>query len=282
MQKIQRAAIFQKRLRAALEGCGQSVNAFCRNHDLDRPTITQLLIAKDSRLPRGDTLAALADALNVSSDWLLGLSDDRRKGVELIFEALAVKQVQDTPVEAQWYAWMEEAQGTHIRYVLNEGVPEMLKTPDTQIFEFAPLIGLAAAKKIAESAERKKFVTFGHENYTACCSLQQLKLFALGQGLWEGMPAKHRRAQLEFMAERLAALYPNAQYYFFDELKILSHPFAVFGKKRAVIQCSGDYLVYNRETHIHYFINLFNRYIQHAAVHPHQAADYTRGLIKLV
>lgn len=282
MKKKQRAALFQKRLRQVLEDHGQSLNAFCRAHGLDRPTITQLLIAKDSRLPRGDTLAALADALGVSTDWLLGLSEDRQKGVELVFEAFAVKQVQDMPVEAQWYSWHEEAQGTPIRYVLNEGVPEMLKTPETLTYEFAPMIGAAAAAHMAESEERKKFIGFGQENYSACCSHQELGLFAGGHGLWVDMPAAARRAQLQFMAHEIERLYPSAQYYVFDEMKILAHPFAVFGKKRAVIQCSGDYLVYTRETHINYFISLFNRYIQNATAHPHEAAQYVERLAKTV
>ncbi|MEM7520045.1 MAG: helix-turn-helix transcriptional regulator, partial [Pseudomonadota bacterium] len=73
--KHSRAATFRGRLLQALKQTGMSQSALARAIGTDRSTLSQVLSDAGTRLPSAHVVAALARVMDVSSDWLLGLSD---------------------------------------------------------------------------------------------------------------------------------------------------------------------------------------------------------------
>ena len=66
---------FHDRLNQAVEESGLSQAEIARRTGLHRHTV----LATESAMPNSGTLAKLCAVLHVSADWLLGLSNVRRK-----------------------------------------------------------------------------------------------------------------------------------------------------------------------------------------------------------
>jgi transcriptional regulator with XRE-family HTH domain len=66
------AATFRDRLAMALAISGLSRAGLARAIGVDRSSVTQMLAPGDTRMPGGHVVAACAQALDVSADWLLG------------------------------------------------------------------------------------------------------------------------------------------------------------------------------------------------------------------
>lgn len=66
--------IFAERLRKVLDSRGINQVTLAENTNITAATISRYLTI--DRVPRGDNIAVIAGALNVSADYLLGLSDD--------------------------------------------------------------------------------------------------------------------------------------------------------------------------------------------------------------
>ena len=84
MNKREIVSIFRQRLIESMHERGLNQSQLSRESGVDRSTLSQLLAEENLRMPRADTVAAIAQALQVSSDWLLGLSQDSRFGAEIL------------------------------------------------------------------------------------------------------------------------------------------------------------------------------------------------------
>lgn len=73
--KIYRAQTFRARLAQAIATAGTTQSALARAIGADRSTLSQALSDSGARLPGAQVVGACAQALGVSADWLLGLSD---------------------------------------------------------------------------------------------------------------------------------------------------------------------------------------------------------------
>ena len=109
--------MFRARLSEAMARAGTSQAALARRVGISRSTLAQLLSTEVNRLPRADTVAAVATELKVSLDWLLGFSQVDKLGADILHESLQVAPNAQHPVDAQLIAWFEEAAGAKIRYV---------------------------------------------------------------------------------------------------------------------------------------------------------------------
>ena len=82
MHRRETVEIFRNRLVEVIEQSGMSRSEFARRIGADRSTLSQLLAADGTRLPRAETIAAIAMVAQVSVDWLLGLSAEGQMGTE--------------------------------------------------------------------------------------------------------------------------------------------------------------------------------------------------------
>lgn len=281
-QKKPLARLFQERLTQLFQDARLSVSAGARRTGIDRSTLSQLLSSEYSRLPRAETVATLARTFSVSSDWLLGLSEDRQKSAELIDAAMGFDNERVAPVSDTISRWYKQVPDSKIRYVSPVGIPGQLKTAETLIYEYAPIIGEKAARKLVDDPDRIEMERRRERDFEACTSQQKLLDFADGAWIWRGFPAEHRRAQLLYMADEVERLYPNYRLHIFDEAMLLTVCFYVFGNKGAVLQTDMGRLSFTRDTHISYFTKLFDSYIRYTVVHPHEAAGWLRRLAQKV
>lgn len=272
------AALFRKRLEVVIERSGESLAAFARSSGVDRSTLAQFLSGDDLRLPRADTLIALAARARVSTDWLLGLSQREEVGAEIIKAMLQIEEHQDEPADDQFGLWLAESEGHRIRTV-PVSLPDFLKTEALLRFEYPGSFGGASPAKRQAVRSRLDFMCNPDSHVEVCVALQSMRSMAGGQDRWEGFPLEDRRNQLHHMARIYGSAYPGLRIYFYDLRDLYSVPFTVFGAKRAVVFLGPSYLVLNGSDHIRMFSRRFDELIRLAAVQPHDAERMLLGLL---
>ena len=67
--------LFRERLLAVMSRSGLGQSAFASSVGIDRSTLSQILSPANDRLPRLESVAAIARVGQVSLDWLLGLRE---------------------------------------------------------------------------------------------------------------------------------------------------------------------------------------------------------------
>ena len=110
-QRSDAVDLFRRRLESVIGRSGLTTSGFARLAGVDRSTLSQLLDDADPRLPRADTLMAIAKAAHVSTDWLLGLSQREEVGAEIIEAMLQIEVHDRGPADDQFVAWLNEVRG---------------------------------------------------------------------------------------------------------------------------------------------------------------------------
>src|SRR3546814_18789581 len=89
MDRRRTVETFRERLSEVIARSGLSRSGFAAKAGLDRSTLSQLLSPSNDRLPRAETIAAIAKPEQVSTDWLLGLVQETKTGNHILREAPA-------------------------------------------------------------------------------------------------------------------------------------------------------------------------------------------------
>jgi len=237
--------------------------------------LSQLLSGTGARLPRADTLVALAETHQVSVDWLLGLSEDQSvmsETREMLEIAGGADHVDQSPL-AQWH---EEAKGSKIRYV-PAALPDVLRDGPVADFESRTSGALDAARR-QQDVFRRAYVQMPQTDMEAAMPLQRLEEFAKGQGVWAGMPTKVRRDQLHHMQTLLREFYPRLRLHLFDGAERFSMPYTIFGHHRVAIYAGEIYLLLNGRQTIQTMVEHFDNLVRAASIQAHEAADFVAEL----
>ena len=264
--------LFRRRLDVAIARAAASPAAFARLAGLDRSTLSQLMTDANPRLPRAETLVAIARAAHVSVDWLLGLSQREEVGAEIIEAMLQIAPSDHLPADDRFMAWLNEAEGYRIRTV-PLALPDFLKTEAALRLEYAAAFRDAAPARLDAVRARLDFMRRPDQDVEVCVALQSLWALAAGQDTWHGMEAGARRDQLLHMAAIYEGAYPSLRLYLYDGREVYASPFTVFGSKRAVLFLGQSYLVLNGSDHIRMFARRFDDLIRRAAVQPHAVGE---------
>ncbi len=270
--------VFRERLGEVVARSGLNPSAFARGAGIDRSTLAQLLDGRDQRLPRAETLIAVAAFARVSIDWLLGLSQSEQIGAEVIEAALQFRRPGRGPVDDLFLDWVREAVGARVKTV-PASLPTFLMSEPALRFEYADALSGDVDERIHFARSRLDFWRQPDTELEVAFNLQQLEMLAEGAGRWRGMPAADRRAALEHMRDLYDQLYPGIRAYLFDQRVTTSVPFTVFGTRRAAIYIGERYLVFNAIGHIRLLSQRFDELIRIAAVLPHDFAGHVDGLI---
>ncbi|MDX7950190.1 helix-turn-helix transcriptional regulator [Lichenihabitans sp. Uapishka_5] len=281
MTKTHTAVVFRRRLEEVLARSPRSASAFAQQAGIDRSTLAQLLTADEPRLPRAETLVAVARQARVSVDWLLGLSQREETGAEIIGALLQVEEPGQGPVDDHFMAWLKEAEGFRVRTV-PVALPDFLKTEALLRFEYRRTFEGASAVQLAAVQARLDFMCNPDSNVEVGLALQSLQMLARGEERWAGFPAGARREQIAHMSRIYAASYPSLRLYLYDLREVYSVPFTVFGAKRAVVFLGPSYFVMNGADHIRMFARRFDDLIRHAVVQPHEVGRTLEALTGLV
>jgi transcriptional regulator with XRE-family HTH domain len=268
---------FQARLRALIDQRGESLSGFARRLDLDRSALSQFLDPGTTRLPRAETLCAIASVESVSVDWLLGLSQNENAMTE-VARVTSIEQVEDAgSSETRLAEWHLEAVGYKIRYV-PATLPDLLRTPAVVAYEFRSEESKVIDAKAGQARSQLAYTRRPETDMEVVMPRQRLEAFAAGSGIWSGLQRGVRQAQLDHMARLLDELYPTFRLFLHDGLKAFSAPFTVFGPKRAAIYLGDMYLVTHSVEHIRALTARFDHLIRLAETGPDRAAAYVGAL----
>jgi len=281
IDKRDRADRFRRRLQRAMRTAGLNQSALARQIGADRSTISQALNDGGARLPGAQVVGACAQALGVSADWLLGLSDRPESAAALTAAALTLTQASRALVDERIFGWHKEAAGYKIRHV-PAGLPDMLKTRAMLEWEYSPHLGRTTAQAINASRDRLDWMRTARSEYEIAMPLHELLSFAAGTGYYEGLPRNTRTGQLDHLRDLATQLYPRLRLYLFDARQIYAAPITVFGPLLAVLYTGGHYMAFRDRERIETLTQHFDELVRQAAftardIPPH--LDTLRALI---
>ena len=266
MDRRDTARLFRVRLGEAMEKSGLNRSALARLIDMDRSTLSQLLSDEHDRLPRAETVVALAAVLQVSLDWLMGLSGEAKLGADILHESMQVTPSPGSPVDAGLARWRTEATGYKIRYVPTT-LPDLVKTDEVIEHEYREFSTRDADRAIAESQGKLEYSRLPETDMEVCMPVQDVVGFARGEGLWREFPETARAEQFDRMIRLVEELYPSLRLYLYDGLTHYSVPYTVFGPIRAAIYIGQMYFVFNTTEHIRVLTRHFDSLVRAAVVH---------------
>ena len=276
MKKQEIVGIFRKRLFESMQERGVNQSELSRETGVDRSTLSQLLAEENLRMPRADTVAALARSLQVSTDWLLGLSQDSRYGAEILRQSFEVAPHEPSPADDNLKRWYEEAEGLKIRYV-PVGLPDIVKTDQVLEYEYAEVVERPISLAKEQVLQHRNFSRGPDNDLEICMPVEHLVGFCLGEGIWRNLETTVRREQIEVMLTTLEELYPSVRLYLFDGRKRYSVPYTIFGARRAAVYVGQMYFAFNTTEYVRILVRHFDNLVRNAEVHAHEAVEFLRA-----
>lgn len=269
-------SVLHERLAEAIQRTGMTKSEFAERAGVDRTTLSQLLSPTTTRLPRVDTLHALAVAHDLSIDWLVGLTNAGPLEAELLpqtsFEAPG-----PSPTDEKLLGWLGEAAEYKIRYVPST-LPDLLKTEGVIRFERARAGGPNVAQTIEVTEAQLAWARHPDTEMECCSSAQGLASFARGEGLWSRLGVEARRQQLDHLIRLVEELYPTFRWFLFDGSRRYAAPVTVFGPKRAALYLGHLYLVLTSVEHVRTLSRHFDSLIRDADVQPTSVVTHLQRL----
>ncbi len=275
MNKRESSSLFRARLTHLLAQSGLTQAAFAQAISIDRSALSQLLNGPDPRLPRAETLLAIAARFQVSTDWLLGLSEDSG-AVTQTLDSVETEAALDDQSRTAMERWHEDATGQKIRYVPAQ-LPDLMRTPEVIAFQ-AQASEQERRRLQAQTQRRLRLSRAPETDIELCMPFQTFEIFAQGAGVWRGLSKGARAAQLAQIAQTVDELYPAFRMYLFDGRKRFAPPMTLFGYTRAAVYAGEVYLLIRSRRLIRDLAQGFDGHIRAAEIHAHESADWVRGL----
>ena len=273
LDKRHRAQQFRDRLNAAMADAGTTQTALARAIKVDRSTLSQALTDDGPRLPGAQIIAACAEVLGVSTDWLLSLSDRPESAQDLVASSLGMTAAARALVDDQIFAWHQEAQGYKIRHV-PAALPVMLKTEAMLRWEYTPHLGRSADQAIEAASTRLNWMRSAYSDYEVALPMHELESFARCNGYYAGLPRDVRDGQIDQLTELCQQLYPRLRLYLFDARQLYSSPITVFGPLLAVLYSGGHYLTFRDKDRIETLTAQFDDLIRQASVTTRELPEF--------
>jgi transcriptional regulator with XRE-family HTH domain len=277
MKKHEIVAIFRKRLLESMQERGVNQSSLSRETGVDRSTLSQLLAEENLRMPRADTVASLARALQVSTDWLLGLSQDSRFGAEILRQSLEVAPHEPSPADDNLKRWYEEAAGLKIRYVPTL-LPDIFKTDRVLEYEYAEVLERPVSRAKEQARQHRNFSRGPDNDLEICMSRQVVEDFCRGEGIWRDLDADARDEQIEALRSMIGELYPSVRLYLFNGRKRYSVPYTIFGARRAAVYMGQMYFAFNTTDYVRILVRQFDDLVRNAEVHAHEVGGFLDSL----
>ena len=215
----------------------------------------------------------------VSVDWLLGLTQIDQAGAELVSSALEIEPGSARQLDERLQTWHSEAVGYKIRYVPTT-LPDLLKTPAVIRYEYQERDVSMPNRRIEQSEARLQYSRHPETDMEACSSLQSVRAFAAGEGIWEGLDNTARTEQMQRMIALVDELYPTFRWFLFDGLQRFSVPYTIFGPQRAAVYFGDMYFVFNATEQIRVLTRRFDDLIRAATIQPTEVHAYLNTLLK--
>ena len=256
---------------------GFSRSQLARETGVDRSTIGQILAEGTTRLPNAQLAADAAQALGVSTDWLLGLTERPERPGDVIAAAMSVTKAERRPADQQILDWHHEAAGYKIRHV-PATLPDSLKTEDMLRWEYAACLGVTPEQAIETMRSSIERLRSGDSDYEIALPLHELHALAEGSGYYRGLDIEIRREQLRQMAAICDELYPALRLFLFDAREVFSAPMSVFGPILSVIFVGRFFLAFRESERIKSMTTHFDWLVREAKVDARDTAAFINAL----
>jgi transcriptional regulator with XRE-family HTH domain len=281
LDKRVRARQFRTRLARAMQDQSMSQSALARLIGADRSTISQALAPGSARLPGAQVVGACAQALGVSCDWLLGLSDRPESAAALSAAALSLTHAPRALIDERIFGWHREAAGYKVRHV-PAGLPDMLKTQAMLEWEYRPHLGRTTTQAINAARDRLDWMRAAQSDYEIAMPIFEVESFAAGTGYYHSLPADVRHEQLDHLQSLSAHLFPRLRLCLYDARALYSAPITVFGPLLAVIYTGGHYMAFRDRERIETLSLHFDELVRQAAYTARDMPDHFKSLRRAI
>ncbi len=278
MDKRDRAALFRKRLQEAMARKGVSKSALSRLTSVDRSTIGQLLKDDFPRLPNAQLAADVADALSVSTDWLLGLTNRPETPGDIVAAAMSLSPAERSSADEQILAWHREAAGYKVRHV-PATLPDILKTERMLHWEYAAARERRLPEAFRAMQSQLEWLSSGVSDYEIALPLHEIEACAAGTAYYRGVDRSVRFEQLTFLADTCEQMFPRLQVFLFDAHRVFSAPVTIFGPNLAVVYVGQCYLAFREIERVKSLTSHFDWLVREAAVDARAVPAHIREMI---
>ncbi|MBO6826502.1 MAG: helix-turn-helix transcriptional regulator [Sneathiella sp.] len=248
-----------------------------RRCHVDRSTIAQLLNEDETRLPNAHLAAECADALGVSLDWLLGLTERSETATDLLQVSFNMTEAARTPTDNQLREWFREAKGHKIRHV-PATLPDIIKTDAVMEFEYSAFLQKTPQQAAKTTSDHMKWIQQPGSDYEICIPKDMLQSLIRGEGYWRGLSNTAREEQVEHMIRYCRDLYPSIRMYVYDPKVVFSAPVTIFGPLLAVIYIGQYYMVFRENRQIQALTQHFDQLIRASEIDARSISAYIENL----
>jgi len=279
MDKRDRADVFRKRLQEAMSHSGMTKSALSRETKVDRSTIGQLLKDDQPRLPNAQLAADVADALRVSTDWLLGLTNRPETPGDIVAAAMSLSPAERTSADEQLLAWHREAAGYKVRHV-PATLPDILKTERMLYWEYASFQERRLPEAYSAMQDQLEWLSSGVSDYEIAIPIHEIEACAAGTAYYKGVDESIRYEQLNFIADQCDQMFPRLRIFLFDAHRVFSSPVAIFGPNLAVVYVGQCYLAFRELERVKSLSCHFDWLVREAVVDARNVPTYIRSLMR--
>ena len=274
IDKRDRSGLFRLRLAQAMGVMSQS--ALARAVGVDRSTVSALL-APGTRLPNAQLAADCAQALAVSTDWLLGLADQPAPLAQAMAAAVSMVDAPRALFDETIFGWHRAAAGYKVRHV-PASLPDMLKTRAVVEWEYRDLLGPGVEQAVAAFEGQLDWLRGARSDYEIALPLHELASFAAGTGYYAGLPVAARLGQIDHLIRLAEALYPSLRLYLFDAHQVYSAPVTVFGPHLAVVYLGRQFIVFRDGARVAEITRHFDGLVRAAPIDAREVPGHLRSL----
>ena len=279
MDKRRRASLFRERLMEVMSMKGVTKSGLSRAAKVDRSTIGQLLKNDHPRLPNAQLAADAANALGVSTDWLLGLTNRPETPGDIVAAALSLSPAERTSADEQLLEWHHEAAGYKVRHV-PATLPDVLKTKRMLDWEYASVRERRLPEAFSAMQDQLQWLSSGVSDYEIAVPVHEIESCAAGTAYYKGVEKSVRYEQLGFIADQCDQMFPRLRIFLFDAHNVFSSPVTIFGPNLAVVYVGQCYLAFREVERVKSLSSHFDWLVREAVVDARNVSTHIRSLIK--
>jgi transcriptional regulator with XRE-family HTH domain len=258
---------------------GMTKSELSRAANVDRSTIGQLLKNDHPRLPNSQLAADAANALGVSTDWLLGLTNRPETPGDIVAAALSLSPAERTSADEQLLEWHHEATGYKVRHV-PATLPDILKTKQMLDWEYASVRERRLPEAFSAMQDQLQWLSSGVSDYEIAVPIHEIESCAAGTAYYSGVKEGVRYEQLGFIADQCDQMFPRLRIFLFDAHRVFSSPVTIFGPNLAVVYVGQCYLAFREVERVKSLSSHFDWLVREAVVDARNVSTHIRSLIK--
>jgi transcriptional regulator with XRE-family HTH domain len=271
--------MFRERLMEVMSMKGITKSGLSRAANVDRSTIGQLLKSDHPRLPNAQLAADAANALGVSTDWLLGLTNRPETPGDIVAAALSLSPAERTSADEQLLEWHHEAAGYKVRHV-PATLPDILKTKRMLDWEYASVRERRLPEAFSAMQDQLQWLSSGVSDYEIAVPVHEIESCAAGTAYYKSVEEGVRYEQLGFIADQCDEMFPRLRIFLFDAHRVFSSPVTIFGPNLAVVYVGQCYLAFREVERVKSLSSHFDWLVREAVVDARNVSTHIRSLIK--